>query len=339
MTRIEGEIVINRPADEVFDRPVMSEGQSLAATRTWWRDRRVEVAIAAASAGLAGVAAAGLMPRGPTTRAEALALMAGVLLVGAATGLLSRSRWALLLAPVLYLAGFELARATVFDVPGVTFGPVHLDTSGGMLLFAVGHGFYALVTVPPLVLGAILGAASARRRAPQAPVRRTGVWQALYVARRGLAPLLAGLLAVGVGFAAVRTAQTGRVEPFVGADGRTVPGSIAVHEQVRLGGADQWISIRGRSVDNPVLLYLSGGPGGSDLGYVRYRPGLEDHFTVVVWEQRGTGMSYPSIDPTSRMTLDQMVSDGIQLSRLLTRRFDERGSIWSPTPGAARSAC
>jgi proline iminopeptidase len=105
-----------------------------------------------------------------------------------------------------------------------------------------------------------------------------------------------------------------------------------------VGGADQWISIRGRSVDNPVLLYLSGGPGGSDLGYVRYRTRLEDRFTVVVWEQRGTGMSYPTIDPTSRMTLEQMVSDGVELSRLLTRRFDEQGiylvtNSWGSTLG------
>jgi hypothetical protein len=46
---------------------------------------------------------------------------------------------------------------------------------------------------------------------------------------------------------------------------------------VRLGGHDQTVLIRGRSASNPVLLYLAGGPGQSDLGYTRaYMPTMED---------------------------------------------------------------
>ena len=52
--------------------------------------------------------------------------------------------------------------------------------------------------------------------------------------------------------------------------------------------------IRGRNAGSPVLLYLAGGPGQSDLGYTRaYMTELEDDFVFAVWDQRGTGKSYP----------------------------------------------
>lgn len=124
-----------------------------------FNDRRTTLAAAVATAALSGVLAAALLPRGPTTPVEALALLTVLLLAGAATGLLLRSRWAVLLAPALHLAGFELARATVVHVQGVAFGPVRLGTTAGVFLFVVGHGFYALVTALPLMLGAVGGAA------------------------------------------------------------------------------------------------------------------------------------------------------------------------------------
>jgi proline iminopeptidase len=323
--------------------PIPAIDAESAATGTPWRsrltDRRIIMAGAAALSLLSGVLAAGVMPRGPVTRPQALWLMAGVLLVGAAAGVVMRSRWAVLVAPVGHLAGFELARATVFDVEGVLFGPVHLDTTAGSTLFVVSHLFYALVTVPPMALGAIVGAAWARRAQPRPERPRRGRWQRV-AGRIGLGTrvLLTVVLAVGVGLLAYQLGRPGQVAPVRGPGGEPVAGSIATLEQVRLGGVDQWVSIRGRSVDNPVLLYLSGGPGGSDLALVRWNQRLEDRFTVVVWEQRGTGMSYPSIDPSDALTLDRMVADGIELTRWLQGRFEEQkvylvGNSWGTILG------
>jgi pimeloyl-ACP methyl ester carboxylesterase len=109
--------------------------------------------------------------------------------------------------------------------------------------------------------------------------------------------------------------------------------------KVRLGGVDQWVSIRGHDVDNPLLLHLSGGPGSSDVGWLRtLNAELEEHFTVVVWEQRGVGKSYPALDPVSTFTLDRLVADGLELTAWLAARFDEQkiyltGNSWGSTLG------
>jgi pimeloyl-ACP methyl ester carboxylesterase len=112
--------------------------------------------------------------------------------------------------------------------------------------------------------------------------------------------------------------------PILGSDGKPLPNSIASLEKVKLGGVDQWLIIRGQNVDNPVLLFLSGGPGSSEVGRVlRFNQELEKHFVVVIWEQRGCAKSYPSLNPKSALTVDQYTSDVIELTNTLRERFDE----------------
>ena len=115
----------------------------------------------------------------------------------------------------------------------------------------------------------------------------------------------------------------GSTAPITDARGRPVAGSIASLERVMLGGVEQSIVIRGRSLANPLLLYLHGGPGTSELGMLRtYNlPALEQRFTVVVWDQRGAAKSYSAREPASGMTIAQLVSDTHQLVELLCRRF------------------
>jgi pimeloyl-ACP methyl ester carboxylesterase len=93
---------------------------------------------------------------------------------------------------------------------------------------------------------------------------------------------------------------------------------------VHLGGIDQWISIRGEHRENPVLLFVHGGPGDvtNPWSFV-YFAAWEKYFTVVQWDQRGAGRTLrkagPSIAPS--MTLDRMAQDGIELSEFLKRHL------------------
>ncbi len=117
---------------------------------------------------------------------------------------------------------------------------------------------------------------------------------------------------------------TAHTAPILNEDGKPLEGSIASVERVKLGDTNQWLIIRGEDVNKPVLLFLSGGPGASEAARViRFNSELEKHFVVVIWEQRGCGKSYPSINPKSSLTLDGYASDIIELTNLLRERFDE----------------
>jgi pimeloyl-ACP methyl ester carboxylesterase len=91
---------------------------------------------------------------------------------------------------------------------------------------------------------------------------------------------------------------------------------------VELGGIEQWITIRGEDRDNPVLLFLHGGPGDvtNPWGYAVFRPWLE-HFTVVQWDQRGAGrtLSRNGDSIAQTITIERLVRDGIELSEYLRR--------------------
>ena len=78
------------------------------------------------------------------------------------------------------------------------------------------------------------------------------------------------------------------------ADSIKCPPGIEWSGYVNINGVPQWVLIRGDDLRNPILLFLHGGPG-SPLTAVagkRYSAGLEKHFVVVHWEQRGAGKSY-----------------------------------------------
>jgi len=97
--------------------------------------------------------------------------------------------------------------------------------------------------------------------------------------------------------------------------------------------------IRVNSSDSPVLLFLAGGPGGTELGAMRrHLEALEQDFLVVTWDQRGTGKSYDQLDPTSTLTLDSAVSDTVEVTNYLRDRFGKDkvylvGQSWGSTLG------
>lgn len=279
--------------------------------------------------GLALVAAVGavaalLTPKGPITVAQALTTMAATMLVGTVAGFSMGRRWTTLLAPVLFILAFELVRLPME-------GPlVDWIAPGGMLAtfaLVLGRGVHGVLAVFPLMVGTVVGVHAAgrlgRRQAPTVGVAgRIAVSASLVV-------LVAIVWALAI---------PARTAPIVGADGGPQDGSIAEISTVTIGGHEQTLMIRGRSVDNPVLLYLNGGPGGTDLGAMRLDTELEQDFVVVTWEQRGAGHSYPSLEPVDTFTLDSFVDDTIELTNHLRERFDEDaiflvGNSWGTTLG------
>ena len=102
------------------------------------------------------------------------------------------------------------------------------------------------------------------------------------------------------------------------------PKGINSLEKINLGGIDQWVLIRGWEKSNPVLLFLHGGPGAPLFTYAReigVTAKLEQNFVMVYWEQRGTGKSFSHSIPLESMTIEQLISDTFELSKILIDRF------------------
>ncbi|MEZ5115106.1 MAG: alpha/beta hydrolase [Candidatus Nanopelagicales bacterium] len=296
-----------------------------------WSQPAAGLLLAGLAAAALGVLHALVMPRGPVTAWHVVLGLVSGAVVGVLGGLVSGSRWALLVQPLAYVAAVEIAR---LPVVGPSVDAPRPGDMLGLIVLVTGRGTHALVVLLPLLVGAAIGAGWARRLRGT-PVR-PGRWHTVSRAvRRGVVAVLATGLAL-VGFALTRPGST---DPILGPDGAPLPGSVAELARVELGGHEQTVLLRGRSASAPVLLYLAGGPGQSDLGYVRsYLPDLEDHVVLAVWDQRGTGTSYDALDPTDTWTLEQAVADTVALSEYLADRFGQEriylfGNSWGTLLG------
>jgi pimeloyl-ACP methyl ester carboxylesterase len=101
-------------------------------------------------------------------------------------------------------------------------------------------------------------------------------------------------------------------------------------EALRLGGIPQWIRIRGADTANPVLLLLQQGPGLPMINERRLFQRLlelENDFTLVYWDQRGTGLSAPPLGRSANrfeFGVASMIDDTVALLDLLHTRFGRK---------------
>jgi pimeloyl-ACP methyl ester carboxylesterase len=134
--------------------------------------------------------------------------------------------------------------------------------------------------------------------------------------------ILAAALLIGIG--ALLAISPGRPEPLRDADGTVIPGSLSERVTVQIGGIPQGMIIQSVDPANPVLLFLHGGPGMTEFFMEQdYPTGLEHHFTMVWWEQRGAGMSFSADIPPETMTMDRMIADAIEVADYLRARFGQ----------------
>lgn len=135
-----------------------------------------------------------------------------------------------------------------------------------------------------------------------------------------LVSILAGCLLILV--TVLLAWSPGKPKPFLDANGSPLSGSISEKVFVNVGGFQQGMFIKGKDEANPVLLYLHGGMPFYFLTE-RYPTGFEDYFTVVWWDQRGAGLSYRATIPPETMTLEQFISDTLEVTNYLRHRFGQ----------------
>jgi len=106
------------------------------------------------------------------------------------------------------------------------------------------------------------------------------------------------------------------------------PERIERDEAVKIGGIDQWVSIRSADKRNPVLLLLHGGPGYVSMPMSWwFAHGWDEYFTVVQWDQRGAGKTYQLNDPAKvapTMTRDRMIADTEEMTQWVRREFGKQ---------------
>lgn len=118
--------------------------------------------------------------------------------------------------------------------------------------------------------------------------------------------------------------SSGKVIPFTDNDGKQITASISEKISVNINGKKQGMFIKSKDKNNPVLLFVHGGPGMPEYAISRKYPLiLENLFTVCWWEQRGTGMSYSSDLKPDELSFEKLTEDIIEVSNYLRKRFGQ----------------
>ena len=96
---------------------------------------------------------------------------------------------------------------------------------------------------------------------------------------------------------------------------------LEISEYVNLNGVKQYILATGNE-NGPLMLFLHGGPGVSQSGFIRkYQSKLEEDFLVVNWDQLGDGKSNTKIFSKDELKINNIVNDAISLIEILRDRF------------------
>jgi pimeloyl-ACP methyl ester carboxylesterase len=96
---------------------------------------------------------------------------------------------------------------------------------------------------------------------------------------------------------------------------------------VTVGGIRQWVTIEGQDCANPVVLIVHGGPGNPNTPFAHRLFGdWAKEFTVIQWDQRGSGMTYAESTPREGevLTMERLVKDGVEIARYATQRLGKR---------------
>ncbi|WP_097025562.1 alpha/beta fold hydrolase [Clostridium peptidivorans] len=114
---------------------------------------------------------------------------------------------------------------------------------------------------------------------------------------------------------------------------------IYIEEYVSINGINQYLFHSGTKYDNPVMLFLHGGPGSAESIFAHaFQEKWEDVFTVVHWDQRGSGKTLTK-NPDKYPTIDLMLKDLFQIIQYLKKKYNKEkiiilGHSWGSVLGS-----
>ena len=109
------------------------------------------------------------------------------------------------------------------------------------------------------------------------------------------------------------------------------PNGIQENYKAKIGGIEQWVYVRGQNLDNPIILFIHGGPASpmSPLMWTFQRP-LEEYFTVVNYDQRQAGKTFLQSDAEKigeDLKIERYVDDAIELAADIEKRYKKNKVI------------
>lgn len=108
----------------------------------------------------------------------------------------------------------------------------------------------------------------------------------------------------------------------------TSPNGIDEAKYIEVNGAQEWITIRGQNRNNPVILFLHGGPDEANSPFVNFYLPFEKNYVFVQWDQPGAGMTYIKAgEHQPKLTLDDTANDGIAVAEYLRNELHQRKII------------
>ncbi|NZA25438.1 alpha/beta hydrolase [Luteimonas sp. SJ-92] len=120
------------------------------------------------------------------------------------------------------------------------------------------------------------------------------------------------------------------------------PDGIQESYTATIGGIEQWFNVRGKHKDNPMILFVHGGPASPAMPSLwQFQRPIEEYFTVVHYDQRGAGKTYREADPEAiaeTIHIDRYVDDAIEAAEYVRARYGKDklilvGHSWGTVPG------
>ena len=114
--------------------------------------------------------------------------------------------------------------------------------------------------------------------------------------------------------------------------------AVSASQFIEINGCQTFVRIRGQHVENPVIIFIHGGPG-FPLTYLSpyHQQYLESHFTFVNYDQRGAGRTFYENDD-KELSVDLMVQDLNDLVDYTLKKFNKdkviiMGQSWGTVLG------
>lgn len=127
----------------------------------------------------------------------------------------------------------------------------------------------------------------------------------------------------------------------------SAPSGIQASYKTRIGGIDQWLSVRGQDRANPLILFVHGGPASPLTPTIwQFQRPMEEYFTVANWDQRGAGKTYGEADPAAiagTIRIERYVDDAIEVAEHLIKKYGKQkiilmGHSWGTIVGLGAAA-